>query len=328
MTRRRSATIVPAVARSIGVAFAVTIAICGPALGASAEPSADPGAGPDETNIEAWLDIPIPADLPIGERYGFGVTMWDTQQQRFAEFNQAFIRLHPAKGSATPTVGEANSDWPGHLIGDVEVPQGGAGRLEIGLSEKVCTIRGSVQTCDQQEFPFRLAGTGPPPDAPRTALVVATTVLPPGSLLAGEPIDLLVTVEAQAMWDIATLALPDQLFAFVNERGGPDLAATTLRPSREGGSSSAIAYTGQITVADPGEVTLQVAIPGNGTADQVLSGATTRLRIGGTAVDGSPRPAAVGPASPAGEGVPWLPVGVAALVIAGGLVIRKVFADL
>ena len=143
-------------------------------------------------------------------------------------FNQGYVRLDPAKGSAKSTVGEANSDWSGHLIAEVVIPKGGPGALEVGLSEEACTARGSVQSCDTSEFPFRMAGSGPPPDAPLASLVVARTQPPTGRLLAGEPFDVTVTLEPQAGWDVAALKLPKQLVAFANQRGGQDLASTTL----------------------------------------------------------------------------------------------------
>ncbi len=310
-------------------AAAVAIAICsGVAAGASPEPSADPGA---MTNIEAWLDVAIPADAPPGESYAIGVTLWDTAQGRLAEFNGGYVRLHPAKGSAKPSLATTSSDWPGHLIADVEIPAGGAGALEIGLSDQVCTIRGSVQTCANTEFPFRLAGTGPPPDAPRTALIAATTTVPSGPLLAGEPIDLTVTIELQAGWDIASLGLPDQLVAYANKRSGPDLATATINDSGER-TPTAITYRGQITIDESGEVTLFVALPGNGTEDQVLPGATTRLDIGGDVAGPSTAPSTAPPVPtrtpPVTESVPWPLIGLGVLIVAAGLLVRRVFADL
>ena len=320
----RAAILVVCLAAAAVIAIGSGMA-AGAALGASAEPSADPG----ETNIEAWLDVAIPADVAVDAPYGFGVTLWDTTQDRFAEFNEAFVRLHPAKGKAKPTVGQARSDWPGHLMAEVNVPEGGAGELEMGLSGQACTVRGSVQTCADQEFPFRMAGSGPPPDAPLSALVVATTAEPHGPLLAGMAIDVSVSVEPRGTWDIEALHLPDQLIAFANKRSGPDLATTVLTDTGQHGASPAV-YAGQITIEEPGDVTLFVALPGNGTADQILQGATTRLSIGGDAGPASPTPAAPGPtAAPADTGgPPWPLIGLGALMVVAGLLVRRVFADL
>jgi LPXTG-motif cell wall-anchored protein len=309
------------------------IVAAGAALGASAAPSADPGPDPLYGNIEAWLDVPIPADATVGEPFAFGVTMWDTTTRAFPQFNGGYVRLHPAKGTAKPTVGEANSDWPGHLIAEVVIPKGGPGELEVGLSESACTTRGSVQTCDVSEYPFRMAGTGPPPDAPLTSLLVARTQPPVGSILAGQPFDIRVTLEPQGQWDMDALHLPDQLIAFANARGGPDLANAGLNDTGERGTSPSVTYLGQMTIDEPGEVTVQVAIPGNGTEDQVLPGATIRLQVGGSGTEprASARPAPGSPAAPAtGEdGPPWLVIGAVVAGLAGlGLAIRKGFADL
>ena len=309
-------------AAALGV-LALGLGSIAPGAGSAASPSplAEPGAvvETDESTIEAWLDQPIPVDAPIGEAYAFGVTLWDTVRQRFPEFNEGFVRLHSATGSAKPTLGSASSDWPGHFAASVVVPRGGPGLLEVGVADQ------------NQEFPFTVKGSGPPPEAPLAELVVATTARPPGPLVAGEPIDLTVTVNAQAAWNMDELGLPDELVAFVNRRGGPDLASTRLHDTGQRGGTLAVVYAGQITVPEPGEVNLQVAIPGNGTEDQVLRGATTRLRIGGAVAGPSSGPTtAPGAAAavPAAGDLPWALVGIVAAVVLAGVVIGKVFADL
>ena len=55
----------------------LAVVAAGAALGASAAPSAEPGPDQLDANVEAWLDVPIPADATVGEPYAFGVTMWN-----------------------------------------------------------------------------------------------------------------------------------------------------------------------------------------------------------------------------------------------------------
>jgi hypothetical protein len=315
--------------RAVVVAVCLAIALSGAAAGASPGPSANPNVDLGETNVEAWLDVPVPSDVTVGEPYAFGVTMWDATQQTFARFNEGYVRLRPAKGSAKPTIGSALSDWPGHLIGDVVVPRGGPGPIEIGIADHACAGAGS---CSGHVFPFKMAGTGPPPNAPRSALIVATIQAPAGSLFAGEPIDLSVSVEPQAGWDLDALGLPNELVAFVSTRSGPDLASATLHDTGERGASPSVTYSGQITIPVPGNMSLQVAIPGNGSEDQVLRGASIRLDVGGTAIKASSPPAAQGAAPSGVSGDPWsrwpLYAGGLALVLVAAFVIRRVFADL
>jgi hypothetical protein len=299
------------------------------AVGAALAASPSPAASPEpvnESNIEAWLDVPIPPSAAVGQPFGVGVTLWDRSQGTFSEITDLFVRLHPATGKAKPTEGKATSDWPGHIIAEVVIPSGGPGSLDVGIHTQVCTPGGG---CKPGDFLIPFAGVGPPPNASRAELIVATVSEPHDPVTAGAPFDLVVLVEAQAAWDLSTLGLPDRLIAIVNERSGPDLATAELHISRDRGSGSGVTFSGQITIPEPGELTLVVAIPGNGGADQVIRGSATRLTVGGEAVAGSARPGAPGTSPVAAEdGPPWQLVGAAVLALAGGFVIRKVFADL
>ena len=153
MTRHRLA--------SLGAAVAIAIAVGGPALAASAAPSAPTV----DTNIEAWLDEPFTPDARAGATIPNGVTLWDRVQMKLAELSDAYVLLHPAKGSAKPTEARARSDWAGHLAFEITVPKGGPGRIELGFEGQTCTEGGG---CTTSRFPFADGGVGPPPDAPRT----------------------------------------------------------------------------------------------------------------------------------------------------------------
>ena len=328
-TRRRVTKVVCSVAIAMvtigSSAFAASPA---PSAGGTPVPSADPAT---ESNLEAWLDVPFSGNTTVGKPVHLGLTLWDNARQTLAELNELTIHLSPAKGSAKPTSAKATIDWPGHLVVDIVVPKGGPGELSIGLPAEVCATDGS---CTEQELLVPFRGVGPPPDAPRSALVVARVERIAGPLLAGQPFDVRVTLEPQARWDEDALDLPDQLVAFVNASGGPDLASTLLNQAGGGGGSSGIEYLGQLTVDEPGDVTLQIAIPGNGSEDQVFGRAATRLQIGGTATPSdapSARPGSNGPtpSAPADGDPPWVLIGAVVLGLAAlGYAIRRGFADL
>ncbi|MEO5939712.1 MAG: hypothetical protein ABIZ72_02260 [Candidatus Limnocylindrales bacterium] len=316
-----------AVARSataLASAVVLTLLALSPGFAASAGPSAGPSLAPGETGVEAWLDADIPTDVAVGQPVHIGLTLWDSARQRLADFNELTVHLLPSKGTAVPSAAKAVIDWPGHLVADIVVPPGGAGTLAYGLEARVCTTAGS---CTDQEQLVPFAGVGPPPDAPRSMLVTAAIEPLASQLVAGQPIDIAVVLEPRAGWDSAALRLPDRVVAIANESRGRWSSAADIPATGERTSTTAIGYRGQLTIEDPGDLTLQIAIPGNGTEDQVIPGATVRATVA--------RPAgSVGPSgpvasdAPAENGIPWLAIGAAVLAVAGALVVRRVFADL
>ena len=320
-------TPIRAVARSasaLAAAAVLTIFAASIGFAASAEPSPAPSLAPEEANIEAWLDRAIPADATVDEPVHIGLTLWDRAHQRLADFNELTVHLRPAKGTAKPSAAHAVVDWSGHLVADIIVPRGGAGTLAYGVESRVCTTGGS---CTDQEQLVPFAGVGPPPDAPRSVLVTAAIEPLAAPLVAGQPIIVAVTLEPRAGWDPTALALPDRVVAIANESRGRGSSAADIPASGERTSTSGIGYRGQITIVDPGDLTLQIAIPGNGTEDQVIPGATLRVSVDRPA-GSAPPSGPVRAEAPAGDGIPWLPIGAGVLVIAGVLVVRRVFADL
>jgi hypothetical protein len=308
MTRTRS-TILPAAI--------LAWAIAGSAFAASAAPSDAPDGG-GFSNIEVWLDQPIPADVPAGESILVGFTIWDNENAPLYPIEGLYVRLHPATGKARPTAAETRSDWPGHILANVIVPKGGPGAMETGISGRACTTDG---TCTDTDFPFTFGGVGPPPEAPHSILVEARLRPLVQPVIAGRPVEVAMSLVPRAAWDPATIGLPDRLIVFARNGTGPDLASTEIR--RDAGPVDL--YRGRITIPDPGDVALMFAIPGSGPEDDVIKSATTRLKV--VEADDSSPPAAV--ADPGQGDVPWpLIGGGAALLLLASLVIRRVFADL
>jgi hypothetical protein len=135
-------------------------------------------------------------------------------------------------------------------------------------------------------------------------------------------------------WNSDALTLPDSLVVTASHHGGPDLSTATLVPGTQPGAP----YAGKLTIPETGSVDVEVAIPGVGAggADAVIKDATVHLNVieGGRRESASPAPAApegsvTDPAAPSGEIplVAWI-AGIGALVVAVGLVLRRVLADL
>jgi hypothetical protein len=310
---------------SLGALAALVLAAVGAVTGVSAAspaPAASEPPLPGPINVEARLDLPLPTDAAAGDTIVVGFTTWDRQSKSFAEFGEGFVRLHPARGKAGPVEAMAQSDWPGHFSAEVTVPPGGVGTVDVGFRAQVC----EGTTCAPRDVLFALAGVGPPPDAPLGLLLVANFDQPRPPILAGDPIDLVVRIEAVAPWDLEGFGLPATLVAFANRRGGPDLATAELHRTGDRGARPGIGYAGQITLPEPGEVSIQIALPGNGTEDQVLGGIGVTVR--GTAVSGTPQPTDLVAAATDGD-LRWaIAAGVVALALIGGLVVRRAFADL
>ena len=323
MTRFRPASSGVALGRSLVAAFALAIAIGGPALAASAAPSSRPA----DTNIEAWLDEPLVADAAPDAVVANGVTMWDRAHGALLELSDAYVILHPAVGKAKPTETRARSDWPGHLAFQIAIPRGGPGRIEVGFEGQECTEGG---TCSEIRFPFAFGGTGPPPDAPRSLLVSSTVLAPETRVTSGDLVDVVVDVVPYGPWDPAALGLPDRLVAFItgSSGGGRDLATAELRATNDPRPEPGFKYTGQIRIPQAGTLSLVIAIPGDGSEDQVL-GRAMRLTSSGSGDTAGLAPAAGGPSTPAQPEPPWLLIlGGLAVVVVGGVVISRAFADL
>ena len=182
---------------------AIALAAGRPGSVLAADPSATPSAeAPGDPNVEAWIDVAPPPDLPAGRVVTLGFTIWDKQSHTLSRVGGE-VRVHPKTGKAPPSSAPTHANWPGHLEADVTVPKGGLGRIEVGFSGQAC--HDDTGTCENVFFPFANGGVGPPEDAPRSVLVDADIAQPPPPVLAGQPIDLTVTIRPRAEWAIETL---------------------------------------------------------------------------------------------------------------------------
>lgn len=217
------------VARSATVvAAAFVMLVAGPASAASPAPSAGPSSDPDQAgglgNLEVWLDQPLASRARAGSTIPVGMMIWDASLGQLSDVGGVYLHLHPASGRAKPTSAETRSDFPGHVSANVIVPRGGAGDLEVGVSARECRSDG---TCRTVNIPFRVAGVGPPPGAPRSRLVSAIAHAPTGQVPIDQSMDVVLDIRPRAAWDAAALDLPDRviLVAFLRDQ------LTSRRPS-------------------------------------------------------------------------------------------------
>jgi hypothetical protein len=322
MTRPRFGALTVTLRRAIGFAAVAALAVGGSVLAASAAPSAAPQGDP---NVDAWVDQAIDPQARAGTTVSIGITMWDRAREQLLELSSATVRLRPARGSAPPSEAKAKSDWPGHLFAHIDVPRGGPGAIEVLFEGEACADDG---TCTTKFFPFGFGGFGPPPDAPRSLLVVATILTPRSSIPVDVSADIVVDVVPKAAWDPAALGLPETLVTFVSGPNGPDVATATLYASHDPRPEPGLRYSGQIRVERPGVFRLFVAIPGNRTEDQVIGSVSRFVVTGESEPSASPGSSPDAPA-PVALDPPWpLILGGIALVVVAGVVIRTAFADL
>ena len=318
---------VPSIRRSIAVSAILGLAaigVAGPAgpPARAADPSPSPASA--EPGIEVWIDEALPPDVPVGRSVEIGATLWDAARAQLSRVGADYVRVHPKTGKAPPSEAAAHSDWPGHVTAMVVIPKGGLGEIELGVRGSQCLANGS---CGPIETPFKTAGTGPPPDAPRSVLVDTTWQFSEDAV-AGKPMELGIDLVPKAAWGLDSLALPDRLVVVAATPDKPDLAQAELKATSAADGS----YRGSITIPEGGDVVLTIAFPGNGTEDDVI--ARTRLSVKGDGPSGAATPGAVAPpgAATTDSGSQWpLVVGlivVVGIVVAGGFVLRRVLSDL
>ena len=308
-----------------GQARTSTAAAAGPT---ATPPSSDPTGS--DAQYEFWLDQELPLDAAPGSQLPVAATIWDRSAERLTRFGGIYIRLHPAKGRAVTADVQGQNDWPGHVSGVVEVPAGGVGRIEMGLTAETCIAGGS---CGPLDMPFAYGGVGPPPLANWSSLVIGAFEPITEPVVAGHPIDLVVDLVPRAAWDSASLGLPSEVIVVASDPHGTDLAQARLRQNPD-----LLTYAGTLTIPDAGDVLIVAALPVNGSADDTLDDSTTQLSVQPAAGE-QPLPSEQRAASPQAGDAPvpaqdgptsnlplLLVIGV--VIVAGGLVIGRVFADL
>jgi len=296
--------------RRIGSLAALALSVVALVQPASAAPSPSPSPSeevPGEPRIEAWLDRPLPVNVAPGSAIEVGAMLWSggSEAARFVG-TSIFVRAHPATGDAEPTTSNARQDWRGHYVGRVEVPEGGLGSVEFGVTGTLC----ENDVCGPRDFIFPIAGTGPPPDAPMTSLAAAEIALPADALVAGEPIHATVRLRLNASWEPAFVPLLTTIALRAREPRGPTVATVMLRLT----DASSRTFGGALSIPDSGDYVLEAAMDADG-------GDATRFGTSMTPIHVEPR--AAGIASPAGLGdddsLPtWLVVAMVAIAVIGG----------
>ncbi|HEX5013656.1 MAG TPA: hypothetical protein VFV72_05780, partial [Candidatus Limnocylindrales bacterium] len=221
----------------------------------SSEPSSISTAPPRERPpFEAWLDRPLPSDAEPGGRLEVGATMWDRLGGEIPRVGATiFLRIVPPNGAAPPLQSFARMDWPGHYRGTVEVPAGGLGRLELGVTGMIC----ENDQCRPDDWIFEIGGVGPPPGAPISALADARISIG-DTIVAATPSDVTVTLTPAADWE--SFVAPDTIVVRAREPRGRNVATGTL-PLRD---ASAILYEGTITIPRAGDLVLEAATDEDG----------------------------------------------------------------
>jgi hypothetical protein len=293
---------------------------------AAASPPAAPGT---PEGLQVWLDSDsITPDAPPGGVLQVGYTFWDTRVGDFPNVENPYVKLHPAKGKAAPSEAMIEQDFQGHILATVTVPEGGVGKLEVGLQ------------AGGKDIPLTIAGTGPPPAAPPQDLVTATIQPLVGDTVAGRAFPLTVEVQPRGLYDQSALPLPDDVIAVARRPGGPGLSTGDLRRSGDLGTP----YTGKLSIPETGdvEIAIQVPVPGGGNYEVPGSVITRTVIAGGpksappaqapasASASAAPVPTSPQPAAAASGGIPaiaWI-LGIGVVVVVLVLVGRRVLADL
>ena len=257
MQTRRGATAV-----YLGLVAAVALAVA-PAHLDAASPSSETSPVPSEQPLErppfeVWLDRPIPTDARPGDRLDVGATIWDRLAGEIPRMGATiFLRALPAEGAGNaagpPAQTFARTDWPGHFRGTVEVPPGGLGGIELGVSGTVC----ENDVCGPADWVFDMGGVGPPPDAPISDLAEARISLG-ADPVDGTPTELSAVLTPQADWE--SLPAPDAIVVRAREPRGPTLATASLALTDAAG----LVYTGSITIPRAGDLVLEAATDEDG----------------------------------------------------------------
>lgn len=289
-----------------------------PATLAASPSPAGPSAAPGEPypDIEAWLDADLGGpDVRPGDVVVAGITLWNRRTGSFERAGGVYVLLRSADGDADPSVGTTRVDYPGHIVAELVVPEGGPGPIETGVRALVCRADG---TCANENLAYTTAGTGPPPDADPSTLIAATIRPFDEDVVAGREFEVAVDVFPRGRWEPGAVPFPERIVVTATRRGGLDIATAELRPGEPG------RYAGRLAIPETGSVTLGITVPSPDGGERPVAGGTLVV----TVLEGGP-PAPERTDAGAGGDVPlviWL-VGLGVLLV-GGLVARRALADL
>ena len=271
--------------------------------------------------VQVYLDADtITPDAPPGGVVQVGYTFWNGETHAFAATDGVYVLLHPKTGHAPASNGKIDADFPGHVLATIAVPNGGPGKLEIGIRS------------GGANHPITVAGTGPPPDLPASELYTATIEPLVGDTVVDRPFTAHVDLNTRGLWAFGDLQLPDHVVIVARHPGGPDLSTANLPAPAQAGTP----YTGKLTVPETGDIELAVRVPGP-SGDVEVNGSTlarTVIEAGrrdsaapSATTEGAPVPTTAEPLpAPAGPDglslVIWIAIG-ATVVLVGVLLIRK-----
>lgn len=208
--------------------------------------------------VESWLDDPLPIDAPPGSELRIGATIWSTVDEGPLAGSSVFFRLYSADGSADFNEVIPATDWKGHFVASVTVPAGGVGELHIGTQGSACDANG----CTRSDAIYEIAGVGPPPTAPLTAIARAEVYPPNVRVFAGQPFPLQVVLHPGAEWEPRYFTFPPTLRVVVREPRGPDLAVVVVTEGSTPGH-----YHTDLTLPGEGSFALQAATGGSAGAN-------------------------------------------------------------
>ena len=300
----------------LGLVASAALAV-GPAHVAAASPSLEPSPAPTERPLErppfeVWLDRPIPTDARPGDRLDVGATIWDRLAGEIPRMGATiFLRALPAEGAGNaagpPAQTFARTDWPGHFRGTVEVPPGGLGGIELGVSGTVC----ENDVCGPADWVFDMGGVGPPPDAPISDLAEARISLG-ADPVDGTPTELSAVLTPQADWE--SLPAPDAIVVRAREPRGPTVASASLALTDAAG----LVYTGSITIPRAGDLVLEAATDEDG-GDATRFGTSMVPVTVGQGSDGGAPTEPAGPGEIPDDGPPPVVIALLALVAILGI---------
>ena len=274
-------------------------------------PSIAPSGEPNgEFDMEAWLDAPLPTDAPAGSTLDVGAFIVRDGAEPLRGVTLQ-VRLHPSTGTAEPTFDYAHQDFAGHVVAELEVPEGGVGALEIVLPGTMC----ENDVCGPVETLIPVRGVGPPPDAPLSLLATTLTAPPIAALVAGRALPFEITVQPKVAWPEPGMNLPSVLWLQVRVSRGPLVQEIAANLEDE----TAGRYTVPVTFREPGEYVLEAGTMPAAEGTDLLPGSLIRVTV-------QPESASRGPTLPTtSEEVPsWLVPGLIVLALAGLIVAATV----